>query len=427
MKFYIETYGCQMNVADSELIASILTSAGHQEVNQISEADLILFNTCSVRAHAEERVLGRIQSEMHRKKENLHLQIGVVGCMAQRLGKEINKNNLAVDFIVGVDQYQNLPKIIIDETENTLLTKLDATQLYKDIQPVYHHNYCAYVTIMRGCNNFCSYCIVPYLRGRERSRPWQDIIQDTISAGNNGRKDITLLGQNVNSYLDGEVNFPQLLTKLNELVNIYRLRFITSHPKDLSEELIKVLANSAKICEHIHLPVQSGSDRILKTMNRNYTVQHYKTLVDKLHNSIPNIAITTDIMTGFPGETESDFQKTLTLMETLEFDDAFCYKFSPRTGTAAATFSNQIPESERLVRLQQMIELQRRITLKKNKEQIGHKVEVYVEGYSKKSRKMVFGKTRDFKTAVLPGTEDDFGTLKQIEVRDATASTLICF
>jgi len=309
MKFYIETYGCQMNVADSELIASILTSAGHQEVNQISEADLILFNTCSVRAHAEERVLGRIQSEMHRKKEKPHLQIGVVGCMAQRLGKEINKNNLAVDFIVGVDQYQNLPKIIIDETENTLLTKLDATQLYKDIQPVYHHNYCAYVTIMRGCNNFCSYCIVPYLRGRERSRPWQDIIQDTISAGNNGRKDITLLGQNVNSYLDGEVNFPQLLTKLNELVNIYRLRFITSHPKDLSEELIKVLANSAKICEHIHLPVQSGSDRILKTMNRNYTVQHYKTLVDKLHNSIPNIAITTDIMTGFPGETESDFQK----------------------------------------------------------------------------------------------------------------------
>jgi len=427
MKFYIETYGCQMNVADSELIASILTSAGHQEVNQISEADLILFNTCSVRAHAEERVLGRIQSEMHRKKENLHLQIGVVGCMAQRLGKEINKNNLAVDFIVGVDQYQNLPKIIIDETENTLLTKLDATQLYKDIQPVYHHNYCAYVTIMRGCNNFCSYCIVPYLRGRERSRPWQDIVQETIFAGKQGRKDVTLLGQNVNSYLHSDVNFPSLLRKLNEVDEIYRLRFITSHPKDLSDELIEVMAISAKVCEHIHLPIQSGNNKILQAMNRKYTVEHYLELINKLRNYIPDIAITTDIMTGFPGETESDFRQTLKVLEEIGFDDAFCYKFSPRSGTVAANLPHQISEQERLERLQRMIDLQRNITLKKNRNQIGQTVEIYVESFSKKSTDKVCGKTRDFKMAVLSGTQKDFGTLKKVEVKDATASTLICF
>ena len=276
MKFYIETYGCQMNVADSELIASILTKAGHQEVHQISKADLLLFNTCSVRGHAEERVLGRIQSENHRKKENPNLKIGVVGCMAQRLGEEINKDKLTVDFVIGVDQYQHLTEILNEETEKTILTDLDETQLYKGIQPVYHNDYCAYITIMRGCNNFCSYCIVPYVRGRERSRSWQDIIQETISAGKQGKKDITLLGQNVNSYLNGEVNFPSLLVKLNELDEIYRLRFITSHPKDLSEELIEVLANSAKICEHIHLPVQSGSNNILKEMNRNYTVYQQK-------------------------------------------------------------------------------------------------------------------------------------------------------
>jgi len=427
MKFYIETYGCQMNVADSELIASILTKAGHQEVHQISKADLLLFNTCSVRGHAEERVLGRIQSENHRKKENPNLKIGVVGCMAQRLGEEINKDKLTVDFVIGVDQYQHLTEILNEETEKTILTDLDETQLYKGIQPVYHNDYCAYITIMRGCNNFCSYCIVPYVRGRERSRSWQDIIEETISAGKQGKKDITLLGQNVNSYLNGEVNFPHLLVKLNELDEIYRLRFITSHPKDLSEELIEVLANSAKICEHIHLPVQSGSDNILKAMNRNYTVQHFISLVEKLHKFIPYIAITTDIMTGFPGETENDFQDTLSLMKTIEFDDAFCYKFSPRPGTTAETLSNQVPEAERLARLQQMIELQRKISLKKYREQIGRKVEVYIESFSKKSRKMVLGKTRDFKTAVLTGTEDDFGTLKQIEVKDATASTLICF
>ncbi len=427
MKFYIETYGCQMNVADSELIAGILTKAGHQEVTQIGEAELLLFNTCSVRSHAEERVLGRIQSEGFRKKDNPYLKIGVVGCMAQRMGQELKQDHQVVDFIVGVDQYLNLPEILQGKIAATCLTDFEPTEIYSGILPSYQSKHCAYITIMRGCNNFCSYCIVPYVRGRERSRPWQAIIQDTIASGKQGRKDITLLGQNVNSYQDLEVDFPCLLAKLNCLEDIYRLRFITSHPKDLSDELIEVIAKSAKVCEHIHLPIQSGSDHILQEMNRNYTVQHYLDLVTKLRNAIPNIAITTDIMTGFPNETTEDFQDTLTLMKEIEFDDAFCYKFSPRPGTLAAGFKEQISEQERLLRLQQMIELQRTITLKKNKALLGRTVEVYIEGYSKKSKEIVFGKTRDFKNAVLRGSERDFGTLQKVEVKDATASTLKCF
>ncbi|MEN6445782.1 MAG: tRNA (N6-isopentenyl adenosine(37)-C2)-methylthiotransferase MiaB [Candidatus Cloacimonas sp.] len=427
MKFYIETYGCQMNVADSELIAAILTEAGHKEANQIEDADLLLFNTCSVRAHAENRVLGRIRSESSRKKDNPNLKIGVVGCMAQRIGKELIDNYLTMDFVVGVDQYANLPDIIEKCIKENYWLDFDEKQIYKGIQPTYQNAYSAFVTIMRGCNNFCSYCIVPYVRGRERSRPWQDIVEETILAGKQGRKDITLLGQNVNSYNDNEMKFPGLLTKLNKLDEIYRLRFITSHPKDLSDELIEVLSTSANVCEHIHLPLQSGSDKILKAMNRKYTAMYYLDLIHKLHKAIPNIAITTDIMTGFPDETDSDFQDTIDVMKQVGFDDVFCYKFSPRPGTAAASMKNQVSESEGLNRLQRMIDLQRNISLQKNKAKIGKKVEVYVENYSKKSVDIVSGKTRDFKVAVLPGTESDFGTLKTVEVKDATASTLICF
>ena len=427
MKFFIETYGCQMNIADSELIASILIEAGHQEVEQIEKADLLIFNTCSVRAHAENRVLGRIQSEKSRKKTNPSLKIGVVGCMAQRIGKELIEENTDIDFVLGVDQYQNLPEIIQEIDNKQYLLDLDSHQIYKGIQPSYHSDYCAYITIMRGCNNFCSYCIVPYVRGRERSRPWQDIVQETIFAGKQGRKDVTLLGQNVNSYFHSDVNFPSLLRKLNEVDEIYRLRFITSHPKDLSDELIEAMAISAKVCEHIHLPIQSGNNKILQAMNRKYTVEHYLELINKLRNYIPNIAITTDIMTGFPGETESDFRQTLKVLEEIGFDDAFCYKFSPRSGTVAANLPHQISEQERLERLQRMIDLQRNITLKKNRNQIGQTVEIYVESFSKKSTDKVCGKTRDFKMAVLSGTQKDFGTLQKVEVKDATASTLICF
>jgi len=377
-----------------------------------------------VRAHAEERVLGRISNEQHRKKANPELKIGLLGCMAQRMGKSLLERG--ADFVVGVDQYHRLPEMLAEMDESAFLLDFDSSQVYHDYLPVHQDKSCAFVTIMRGCNNFCSYCIVPHVRGRERSRPWKDIFSEVQSAGEAGLKDLTILGQNVNSYHDGEFDFPDLLKRLNDVQSIERLRFITSHPKDLSDKLIEVMQSSSKVCEHVHLPMQSGSNRILKEMNRKYSIEHYLSLVSKLRNAIPNISLTTDIIAGFPGESDSEFQETLSSMEQIGFDYAFCFKYSPRDGTAAATMANQVPEDIRLNRLQQMIELQRRITLEKFRAKIGKQVEVYVEDFSKKSKTMVSGKTRDNKIAVLSGCETDIGTLKQAVVKTATAGTLIC-
>ncbi|PKN72155.1 MAG: tRNA (N6-isopentenyl adenosine(37)-C2)-methylthiotransferase MiaB [Candidatus Cloacimonetes bacterium HGW-Cloacimonetes-3] len=426
MNFYIETYGCQMNVADSELITSILISAGHQLVQNMDQAELILFNTCSVRAHAEERVLGRISNEQHRKKTNPNIKIGLLGCMAQRIGEKLLESNIGIDIVAGVDQYNMLPAMITSDGDFPVLLDFDSKQVYHDLMPVHQSNTCGFVTIMRGCNNFCSYCIVPHVRGRERSRPWKEVYADVKRAGEQGLKDITLLGQNVNSYHDGDIDFPKLLKYLNSIDEISRLRFITSHPKDLSDSLIEVMSSSDKICEHIHLPMQSGNNRILHEMNRNYTIEHYLSRVNKLKHAIPGIAVTTDIIAGFPSETDAEFEDTLSVMQELSFDYAFCFKYSPREGTDAAGMINQVPEEIRLSRLQQMIELQRKITYTKFRSQIGKCVEVYVESFSKKSDSFVSGKTRDYKIAVLSGTESDIGTLKKATVIDATAGTLIC-
>ena len=422
MRFHIETYGCQMNVADSELITTILLRAGFEPAKSLDEADVIMFNTCSVRAHAEERVLGRVSNELSRKRNKPELKVGLVGCMAQRMGKSLLDRG--IDFVVGVDQYQILPDIIMGRDQ--IHTEFDQTQLYPGLIPTHHSKTCAYITIMRGCNNFCSYCIVPFVRGRERSRPWQEIFNETREAGSTGLKEITLLGQNVNSYHDGIIDFAGLLRKLNSIESIERIRFVTSHPKDLSDDLIESMSGCEKVCEHIHLPMQSGSSRILQVMNRGYSSEHYYSLITKLRKSIPNIAITTDIIAGFPSETEAEFNDTLAVMRDMEFDYAFCFKFSPREGTAAAGFDNQIQEEVRLERLQKMIELQRQITLSRFQAKIGKNVEVYIEDVSRKNRSQVSGKTRDFKIAVLSGTESEIGTLKQAKVKDATAGTLIC-
>ncbi len=424
MKFYIETYGCQMNVADSELITSILRQAGHLETSIIEEADLILFNTCSVRAHAEDRVLGRVSNELKRKKAKPNLKIGLLGCMAQRMGKSLFEKG--IDLVIGVDQYHRLPELLSKDGEHPYLADFDQNQVYLDYLPVHKNNTCAFVTIMRGCNNFCSYCIVPFVRGRERSRNWQDIYNEVQNAGYGGLKDITLLGQNVNSYHDGNIDFPSLLMKLNRIDTIERIRFITSHPKDLSDALIESMASCSKVCEHIHLPMQSGNTRILSSMNRGYSAEHYFDIVTKLRKAIPDIALTTDIIAGFPGETDSEFSDTLAIMQEIRFDYAFCFKFSPREGTLAANFADQLSEDIRIARLQKMIELQRKITLERFRAQIGKTIEVYVEDFSRKSREQVSGKTRDFKIAVLNGMESDIGKLKKANVKDATAGTLIC-
>ncbi len=427
MKVFIETYGCQMNVADSELVASVLKNRKFDLVNDIDNADIIIFNTCSVRQHAEDRVIGRINNEMSRKRSKKNLKIGVIGCMAQRLGERLQELNSSIDFIVGTDQYKNLPEIIMNLLENPKFssnTIVNNREIYEDLYPIHSGKYNAFITIMRGCNNFCSYCIVPYVRGRERSRDVKDVLNDVHKAGEQGFKDVTLLGQNVNSYDFKEINFAELLKRVNKTETIRRIRFVTSHPKDLSDEVIEVMAESKKVCEHLHLAMQSGDDEILQTMNRGYTAENFYNIVQKLGVAMPEIAITTDVIAGFPGETNEQFQRTYDLMKKIKFDYAFTFKFSPREGTKAAEFNEQIPEEIRLERLQRLINLQQDITSKKYKEQIGKIKEIYVEKVSKKAEDELSGKSRDFKITVFKGEKSLIGKFVNVKITDATGWTL---
>ena len=427
MKFIIETYGCQMNVADSELIVSILENSGFSYTDNIEEADVIMFNTCSVRENAENRVIGRISNEISRKYTNNNVLIGVLGCMAQRLGDKLNEINKKIDFVVGVDQYFKLPEIInqcYDKRDFVSETSFNHLEVYKEMYPVRSNPLNAFITIMRGCNNFCTYCIVPYTRGRERSRPINEILKEIDIAGQNKAYDITLLGQNVNSYIYDNYDFPDLLKKANEIDSIKRLRFVTSHPKDLSDKLIEVMATSDKVCEHIHLPVQSGNNEILKRMNRNYTVEHYLEIIKKLRNAIPNISITTDVIAGFPGETDEQFLDTFNLMKEVRFDFAYMFKYSERSGTKATEFSGSVPEQVRLIRLQSLIDQQTEITTQKYRDRIGKVEEIYVESKSKKSIYEMSGKTSDFKITVFEGSEDLINKFVKVQITDAVGWTL---
>jgi tRNA-2-methylthio-N6-dimethylallyladenosine synthase len=425
-KFFLETYGCQMNVSDSEIVSTLLVRVGFVPVDRIEDADIIIFNTCSVRQHAEDRVLGRIANEKFRKQEYPGLQIGVIGCMAQRLGDNLIAMEPGIDFVVGVDRYHELEDVIGKTVKQRSSTEFDPKQVYPGVAPTRNDHYCAFVTIMRGCDNYCSYCIVPYVRGRERSRALRDVISEVKEAVDSGHKDVTLLGQNVNSYRYDAVDFPALLSELEKVPGLRRLRFITSHPKDLSDRLIEVMAQSTVLCNHIHLPMQSGDTAILGSMNRGYSIEDYLRKVGKLRNAIPDIAITTDLIAGFPSETEEQFENTLAVMREIRFDYAFCFKYSNRSGTMASGFSHQVPEEERLHRLQKMIDLQREITFQVFRSQIGKEVEIYVEGFSRKSEQRVSGKTRDYKIAVVDGNESSLGSFVKATVKDATSGTLIC-
>ncbi len=423
MKFYIETYGCQMNISDSELVATILSTAGHIQADNIEDADVIIFNTCSVRQHAEDRVMGRIANEKSRKRTKTNLKIGVIGCMAQRLQDELIDLQKEIDFVVGVDQYSELPFII--ESDEHLAVDFNKEEIYNEIYPTRRGKFNAFVTIMRGCNNFCSYCIVPYTRGRERSRPLSDVLEEVRIAGDNGYKDITLLGQNVNSYDYDGVKFPDLLRELNKIDNIKRLRFVTSHPKDLSDDLVIAMSECDKVCKNIHFAMQSGNTEVLKRMNRGYTAEHFYGRILKLREYMPDISITTDVIAGFPGESEEQFMDTYNLMKKIEFDYAFMYKYSPRRGTKAAEFTDQVDEAVRLSRLQRLIDMQREVTLHKYQAMIGKIVEVYVENVSKKSDDELSGKTDQYKICVFPGDKELIGQFVKVKITDATAGTLI--
>lgn len=426
-RFFIETYGCQMNKYDSELIAGLLEIKGFQQAASLDDADTVIVNTCAVREHAESRAIGRITSLAGWKNSGEGRRLGVVGCMAQRLSDQLLQSIPALDFVLGPDAYKKLPAILDNGRKGpTIETGLDVEEQYSDLKPCRESGISAWIAIMRGCNNYCSYCIVPYTRGRERSRPQTEIVQEFREIADAGFREVTLLGQNVNSYADKDENllFPGLLQKLSREHPDIWIRFMTSHPKDVSPTLLDVIAEEKNVCEHIHLPLQSGSDSVLKSMNRKYTRATYLETVMQARNRIPDVNISTDIMVGFPGETESDFQDTLDALETVRFDDAFMYHYSPREGTKSAKLTETISEEEKLHRLDVLIQRQRRIALENKKKMIGQAWDVLPDGRSKKSAHEWMGKTRGNHVLIFTGDNIRTGVPARVRIETLSGATL---
>lgn len=433
-KFYIETYGCQMNVADSEVVAAILEAKGYTRTDERNEADLILVNTCSVRENAEQRVRGRVQGFTEIKKKNPQLLVAIMGCMAERLGAALFEQEKNVNIVVGPDAYMDLPLLIekAERGEKAINVELSTTETYKDICPsrIDETAISGFVSIMRGCNNFCTYCIVPYTRGRERSRSPHSIINEVLDLQSRGYKEVTLLGQNVNSYLwrgDGmEVNFPALLERVATVAPGMRVRFATSHPKDMSDEILRTIAAHPNICRHIHLPVQSGSNSVLKDMNRKYTREWYLDRIRAIREIIPDCGLSTDVFVGFHNESEEDYQQTLTLMREVGFDSAFMFKYSERPGTMASrNLPDNVDEEVKGRRLQELIDMQVELSLESNRRDVGKTFEVLVEGTSKKKADELFGRSSQNKVIVFPDNGAKAGDLVQVRVKECTSATLI--
>ena len=433
-RVYIETYGCQMNVADSEVVASIMQMDGFHLTEDPELADAILLNTCSVRDNAEQKVLNRLEYYHYiRKKRRRKVTIGVLGCMAERAkGELIEKHH--VDLVVGPDSYLDLPNLVgaVERGEKAINVELSTSETYKDVLPlkIGGVHISGFVSIMRGCNNFCSYCIVPYTRGRERSRELESIIREVKDLASKNYREVTLLGQNVNSYrfVDGErvYDFADLLEAVALAVPEMRIRFTSPHPKDMDDRAIQAMAKHPNICKHIHLPAQSGNDRILKLMKRNYTRAWYLERVAAIRAVMPECAITSDLFCGFHDETEEDFQDTLSLMREVGYDASFMFKYSERPGTYAAKYlEDNIPEEVKIRRLQEMIDLQNQLSLESNKRDVGKVVEVLIEGFSKRSREQLFGRTQQNKVVVFDKQGYRVGQYVEVLVEDATAATLL--
>lgn len=431
---YIETYGCQMNIADSEVVASIMETDGYGLTENMDEADAIFINTCSVRENAETKVLNKLEQLHHmRKKSGRKVVLGVLGCMAERVKEDLINNHNA-DLVVGPDSYMDLPNLVgaAEKGEKAINVELSTQETYKDVIPLKMSglHISGFLSIMRGCNNFCTYCIVPYTRGRERSRSIQSILNEIDHMKEKGYREVTLLGQNVNSYLyttpEGEeINFAKLLELIALRAPNMRIRFTSPHPKDMSDETLLVMSKYHNICKHIHLPAQSGSNKILKVMNRNYTREWYLDRVSKIRSIMPDCGISTDMFCGFHSETEEDFQETLDLMIEVGYDSAFMFKYSERPGTyAAKRLPDDVPEEVKLDRLQRMINLQNELSEKSNKQDIGKVFEVLIEGFSKKSRDQLFGRTQQNKVVVFNKGSYRIGQLAQVRITEATSATL---
>ena len=427
-KLYIETYGCQMNVADSEVVASVMQMAGYEATEELSEADAVFLNTCSVRDNAEQKIYHRLEA-LNAERRKRHLIIGVLGCMAERAQQDLLDNHHC-DLVAGPDAYLSLPDLIAQaETGHKAMNiELSTSETYKDVVPQrigLGHKIGGFVSIMRGCNNFCHYCIVPYTRGRERSRDVESILREVRDLHDKGFKEVTLLGQNVNSYHWQDIGFPQLLRKVAEEVPAMRVRFTTSHPKDMSDDTLQVIADMPNVCKHIHLPVQSGSDRILKLMNRKYTREWYLDRVAAIRRIIPDCGLSTDIFVGYCSETEEDHQLSLQLMREVGYDSAFMFKYSERPGTYASKhLPDDVAEAEKIRRLNELIALQTEISAQQNKKDEGREFDVLVEGFSKRSRQQLCGRTEQNKMVVFDKGSHHIGETVRVKIINSTSATL---
>lgn len=427
-KLYIETYGCQMNVADSEVIASIMKMQGYNSTDTLDEANAVLLNTCSVRENAEQKIYNRLNFFQAYKKKKKNFIVGVVGCMAEHVKDDLIKNH-GVDIVAGPDSYLTLPDLFaqVEAGEKAINVELSTTETYRDIIPerICGNHISGFISIMRGCNNFCHYCIVPYTRGRERSRDVESILNEAKDLRDRGYKEITLLGQNVNSYNFNGVTFPQLLRQVAATVPDMRIRFSTSHPKDMSDETLHAIAEVPNICKHIHLPVQSGSSRILKLMNRKYTREWYLDRVAAIRRIIPDCGLSTDIFCGYCTETEEDHQESLSIMRACAYDSAFMFKYSERSGTYAAKhIPDDIPEETKIRRLNELIALQNELSAESNQRCVGKDFEILVEGVSKRSREQLYGRTEQNKVVVFDRGNVHIGQYVWVHITDASSATL---
>jgi tRNA-2-methylthio-N6-dimethylallyladenosine synthase len=424
-RVYVESYGCQMNMADSELVGGILDRHGYAFTRTLEEADVVLVNTCAIRDNAETRIYGRLGLFSTYKRRRPGIVVGVLGCMAERLRANLLDENL-VDVVVGPDEYRKLPGLLnrAFEGERGIAVRLSRVENYDDVLPLRTDGICAWLSVMRGCDKFCSFCVVPFTRGRERSRSFAGVLDEVRGLAASGFREVTLLGQNVNSYDDGTHDFADLMRGVARVDRGMRVRFTTSHPEDMSDRLIEVIAGEENLCKYIHLPVQSGSDRILRLMNRTYTVEHYRKLVQKIRRAIPGVSLSTDLISGFPTETEDEHRMTVNLVRELRFDGAYTFKYSPRENTKAWELPDDITEEEKGARVWEITELQHAIALELNSAMIGSPVRVLVEGPSRKGDHDFTGRTDGNKTVVFPRSDERPGDLVELMIERANSATL---
>ena len=428
-KLFIETYGCQMNAGDSEIVVSIMQEHGYRYTENINEADIVLINTCSIRDNAEQRIWGRLSAMRQLKKHKPSLLVGIIGCMAERLKEQLIEKGTGVDIVAGPDSYRSLPELVRTAEDGTkgINVELSKEETYAEIAPVRldRNGVSAFIAIMRGCNNYCAYCVVPYTRGIERSRDPQTIIAEARTLFENGYREVTLLGQNVNSYCFGEVGFPELMAMVAEISPLLRVRFATSHPKDISDRLLEVMARYENICKAIHLPAQSGSNEMLKKMNRKYTREWYLERIAAIRHYMPDCAITTDLISGFCGESLDDHQATLSLMREVGYASAFMFKYSERPGTFSARhFKDDISEEEKTRRLNEVIALQNQLSVESNEAEVGKIRQVLVEGESKRSAEQLCGRTSQNKMVVFDRGDHKAGDYVMVKITGCSSATL---